>query len=358
MIPEAPSEDVNAYCTIAKIKQSHIPISRGSLLNAALSASLVAALQVLLDSRGQESVYMHCLDGRRITGLLVLLVRRLQNWAPGAAFAEYWRYQTAMRPPVSVFEMARVSKETVKFILDTAALVRLSREHELPRWLTLAAMSPSDLSIDPSSSGAGGNSGPNSATLSGNATPSSTYQKAQNQASTSGRTRTTSGGVLPKRTLISIGDDDDDDDDRIIGMQRHLQISTSNTSLLSFKGSPQAGQMRRSSSLDFLQGDSESESPVDKNIREGSYTPSQSGINYNSNFNSKDANDDGAVGTRAKMSTKSVSGGSSKPPLPPPLVRTRSVVPSAGAASAQESGISSSLDALALHGMDLKFQKK
>jgi protein tyrosine/serine phosphatase len=34
---------------------------------------------------------VHCLDGRRIVGLVVLLLRRLQGWATVNAFAEYWR---------------------------------------------------------------------------------------------------------------------------------------------------------------------------------------------------------------------------------------------------------------------------
>jgi len=302
MVPEAPTDDLNAYCTIAKIKLMHIPISRGSLLNAALSFSLVSVMQILLDCKGHtESIYMHCLDGRRVTSLVVLLIRRFQGWTPEAAFAEYWRYQTAMRPPVhSVFEMERVSRETVKFILDTAAMIRISREQEVPRWLgrlvTVTASPAEYLSIDPlfvigsGNGGGGSNSGhsnsatqPQSQSQSGNVTPSSVIynQKLQaSQASTSGRPRTASGGAFPKRSLIGINggggvdgngnndDDDDDDDDRIIGMQRNLQISTSNSSLLSLKGSPQGSafvQMRRSSSLDFLQGESEaSEMLTDK----------------------------------------------------------------------------------------------
>lgn len=36
-------------------------------------------------------LYVHCLDGRRITSLAVLLLRRLQGWCVDAAIEEYWR---------------------------------------------------------------------------------------------------------------------------------------------------------------------------------------------------------------------------------------------------------------------------
>lgn len=275
MVPESPTEDLNSYCVIAKIQQIHVPILRGSLLNASLSTSMSLVIQTLLDCKSQGSVYIHCLDGRRITGLVVLLIRRMQGWAPGAAFAEYWRYQTVMRPPVSVFEMERVSKETVKFILDTIAMVRVSRrEQEIPRWVNLAALLSECIVMDPLSGGIA-TPGSNGAIQSGNSTPNSTYPK-QTQASTSGRVRATMGGAFSKRSPINIGDnDDDDEDDRIIGMQRHPQISTSNTSALSFKGSSQGNQLRRSSSLDFLLAELETDNATEKvnSIRSATLIP-------------------------------------------------------------------------------------
>ena len=54
------------------------------------TASMNKALHVILNS-DNNPVYIHCLDGRRVTSVLILLLRRLQLWAPQSAFAEYWR---------------------------------------------------------------------------------------------------------------------------------------------------------------------------------------------------------------------------------------------------------------------------
>ena len=39
----------------------------------------------------RHPVYVHCLDGRRIAGLVVIYLRRMQGWTPISAIAEYWR---------------------------------------------------------------------------------------------------------------------------------------------------------------------------------------------------------------------------------------------------------------------------
>ena len=42
-------------------------------------------------NESNHPVYVHCLDGRRIAGLVVLYLRRMQGWTPISAIAEYWR---------------------------------------------------------------------------------------------------------------------------------------------------------------------------------------------------------------------------------------------------------------------------
>ena len=46
--------------------------------------------KICIDTRNFP-IYVHCLDGKRITSLLVLMIRRLQGWAPMSALSEYWR---------------------------------------------------------------------------------------------------------------------------------------------------------------------------------------------------------------------------------------------------------------------------
>ena len=68
--------------------------------------------------RTSSSIYIHCLDGRRITGLVILVLRRLQGWAPTAAFSEYWSYQTVMKGVIPIQEIEKSSKEISKFVLE------------------------------------------------------------------------------------------------------------------------------------------------------------------------------------------------------------------------------------------------
>jgi len=77
-----------------------------------------------------------------------------------------------------------------------------------------------------------------------------------------------------------------------------------------------------------------------------------------------DTNENALMSTRSKISTKSTntsSSSSGKPPLPPQLVRTRSIHANIASTSMLESNnnsISTSLEALALHGMDINTKRK
>lgn len=92
---------------------------------------LLNALRVCLDIDTHPSIYVHCLDGRRITGLFMLLLRKLQGWQPAAAFAEYWKYQTVMKPGQGVLEMKAATAEIGKFLNDFTEPIYIP--HKIPR---------------------------------------------------------------------------------------------------------------------------------------------------------------------------------------------------------------------------------
>jgi protein tyrosine/serine phosphatase len=109
-------------------------VSRNALLNQVLSNNLISAILIVLDTKN-TSIYIHCLDGRRITGLLVLLIRKLQGWTPSAAFTEYWNYQNALRPTtLTAFDMEKMTKEISKFIVETTNLLKFSSDCIYPRY--------------------------------------------------------------------------------------------------------------------------------------------------------------------------------------------------------------------------------
>jgi tyrosine-protein phosphatase OCA6 len=56
-----------------------------------LFAQLCQVVQLCVDS-ANFPIYIHCLDGRRITSVFVLMLRKVQAWNPVSSFTEYWRY--------------------------------------------------------------------------------------------------------------------------------------------------------------------------------------------------------------------------------------------------------------------------
>lgn len=75
---------------------------------------------------------MHCLDGRRITSLLILLLRRIQGWSPIPTFSEYWRFQVSSHTLIPTAEVEKTTKELEKFATEIANVVM---PDSIPRWL-------------------------------------------------------------------------------------------------------------------------------------------------------------------------------------------------------------------------------
>jgi tyrosine-protein phosphatase OCA6 len=129
LIPEAPTSDLVSFTSVAGIDLIHISLLRTATLNQSLQVSLVTALNLLID-KSKHPILIHCLDGRRITGLLVLLLRRLQGWPPVAALAEFWKYQASSKQQVS--EIERTTREIEKFALEMSDVIITDR---IPKWL-------------------------------------------------------------------------------------------------------------------------------------------------------------------------------------------------------------------------------
>lgn len=129
LIPEDPTSDLVSFSKVAGINLIHISLIRTATLNQSLQASLISALNICIDE-SKHPILIHCLDGRRITGLLVLLIRRLQGWPPIAALAEYWKYQSSSKQQVS--EIERTTREIEKFALEMSEVIITDR---IPKWL-------------------------------------------------------------------------------------------------------------------------------------------------------------------------------------------------------------------------------
>jgi hypothetical protein len=100
---------------------------------------LAKAVSALIDD-GQHPLYIHCLDGRRITGLACLATRRLQGWTPQDSFAELFRYLTvnmeamdSISDPDRISELQRTSRDVGKFLMESQ--LELTVPARIPTWL-------------------------------------------------------------------------------------------------------------------------------------------------------------------------------------------------------------------------------
>lgn len=131
LIPEPPTADLVTFASIYNIQLIHIPVNRTTALSS-LTKSMSKALNAVINAENSP-IYVHCLDGRRITGILVLLLRRLQGWVPQGVLREYWMYQLTncfLLP--SLGEVEKATRDIEKFSLEVLEIVI---PEKIPQWL-------------------------------------------------------------------------------------------------------------------------------------------------------------------------------------------------------------------------------
>lgn len=132
LTPEPPSADLSAFADVAGVKLVHFAISRTSSLNTSLQAVLASVINLCINT-ANHPILIHCLDGRRIVGIVVLLLRRLQGWAPLPTMNEFWRYQVASRYPIPAYEIERTTRDLEKFTAEITETIIISEK--IPGWL-------------------------------------------------------------------------------------------------------------------------------------------------------------------------------------------------------------------------------
>ena len=135
LIPESPSSDLTTYCNCYNINLVHINVLRTNPLNTSLQNNLVAAINICINSTNFP-ILIHCIDGKRITSLFVLLLRRLQAYSPVYAISEYWRFQhITARYFISTVEIDKLTKDLEKFCIDLNNVNEIIVGEYIPRWL-------------------------------------------------------------------------------------------------------------------------------------------------------------------------------------------------------------------------------
>lgn len=101
LTPEKPTYDLLTFAASEHITLKHQQVERfkGEVLLSA--ADLTTALQVILSPESYP-LFIHCLDGRYVVGMLILALRRLQCWDPAASRMEYLRFAPEIQEDLSV----------------------------------------------------------------------------------------------------------------------------------------------------------------------------------------------------------------------------------------------------------------
>ena len=107
----------------------------------------IADLLQLLVLPERQPVYVHCIDGVSVTGMLIMCLRKLQRWPAASFVAEYARFardglEVPTPPPPNVLAFVHSFKPELEF-------ARLLPEL-LPFWLEGALSSPSASGHQPS----------------------------------------------------------------------------------------------------------------------------------------------------------------------------------------------------------------
>jgi len=92
LIPEPPVVDLVEFCQFEQIHSLHFPVQKFTG-DVTVASSVIANILEVLISSSNFPLYLHCLDGSNITGLVVMCLRKLQNWTLQACYLEFRRYQ-------------------------------------------------------------------------------------------------------------------------------------------------------------------------------------------------------------------------------------------------------------------------
>mmetsp|Transcript_21195 Transcript_21195/g.48732 ORF Transcript_21195/g.48732 Transcript_21195/m.48732 type:complete len:315 (-) Transcript_21195:364-1308(-) len=138
LLPEAPADHITNWCESNGVS-CHVEIVPAFKDEVMLTHERAAEILQLLITPDAQPLYVHCLDGRTVTGTIIMCLRKLQRWSLPSTIADFSRFcRTAQAPrPPAPHVLAFV--ESFKPELELARLLPSSR---LPLWLAMALRLP------------------------------------------------------------------------------------------------------------------------------------------------------------------------------------------------------------------------
>ena len=90
--PESTSADVLEFCKEEEITHYHFFAEKYSSDNVTVSPAIATQIVQILIEPSHFPIYIHCLDGSNVTGIVIMILRKLQNWTKVATISEFCRF--------------------------------------------------------------------------------------------------------------------------------------------------------------------------------------------------------------------------------------------------------------------------
>mmetsp|Transcript_14280 Transcript_14280/g.37050 ORF Transcript_14280/g.37050 Transcript_14280/m.37050 type:complete len:276 (+) Transcript_14280:97-924(+) len=121
LLPEPPAPHLLAWCEENGVRNHYECVKPFGKDEVTLTQERVASLLQLLVLPERHPVYVHCLDGSGVTGLLIMCLRKLLHWAPPPILAEYSRFSrdgqdVPLPPPPHVIAFLHAWKPELEFL--------------------------------------------------------------------------------------------------------------------------------------------------------------------------------------------------------------------------------------------------
>eukprot|EP00123_Amoebidium_parasiticum_P021870 comp7528_c0_seq1/m.3190 comp7528_c0_seq1/g.3190 ORF comp7528_c0_seq1/g.3190 comp7528_c0_seq1/m.3190 type:complete len:252 (-) comp7528_c0_seq1:252-1007(-) len=91
LTPKKPTSEIQAFCTREGIQSYHVAVPKFKD-SVTITHTQVAELLSLLLRSSNHPIFVHCLDGSNVTGVLVMCFRKLQLWGLPAITGEFTRF--------------------------------------------------------------------------------------------------------------------------------------------------------------------------------------------------------------------------------------------------------------------------
>ena len=135
LLPEEPTEDFLEWCRANRVQCHHqrVNMFKDELM---LTHERAAELLQLIVSADRQPVYLHCLDGVQVTGVIIMCLRKLQRWSMPPVSNEFARHllkgsdAVPLQPPAHVLQFVNNFRPELEF---TRCL-----PDRVPFWLAVA----------------------------------------------------------------------------------------------------------------------------------------------------------------------------------------------------------------------------